>query len=1230
MARTAPVPNIPPIPGMCPGVVVAGGGGDGGGGSAGAGKGGKGKKGAGAKKGKNDPKGDKKNANDNKDGKGKKGDPVDVVTGFVDTQVQDFAFPGPMEFRFRRRYASQNSHRDLGLGHGWSFEYGWRIEADRRRLVVFDDEGSAHPHSIALAKTTGSIDDLGNVLTQEGDRYVLRAPDGDLVRTFAQTVGGARFALVEVRDRNGNSIAMRHDDRGVLRRIVDSAGRELEVDTDGSGRIVSVRTWPADEKRWVQLVRFVYDQNGDLVEAFDPLGHSRKYRYSHHLLVEHVTKNGLHYHWRFDGTAPTSRAIETWGEYPGRVDAAVEDLITPRPAVGPDRRRLKGIFHYRFHYYPNHYTEVEGPYGTSRHYGNEHGLVWKEVKENGGVTTREFDGDGHLLGETNANGATIRYVRDERGRALATTDPFGRTIEFEYDSRGAIVRRTDQDGTQWRYERDPQGNVVSFTRPDGRSEIYVYDHRGLTTEFIDRAGECWRYDHDQHANLIREHAPDGVSVVLVYDWLGRIVEHHDGNGRVTRAAYNDRGDLLQIVHPDGAVDYREYDAEGNLTRREEPGGRVHVLEYGGHDWLAGHTDPLGRKSRYSYDSLGNVVGTVNASGERFHITRNAARDPVGFLEFDGTISSHEYDALGNRKRTIRGGRVSAWEYDGLARPVVAAIGDTEVTYEWDAVGHFVGSSLGAVQRKYDAAGFVVEDATESGSVKYARDPLGRITRVETSEGAAIEYDWSPRGHLLGFRIQGVKARCELDGEGRLTRLDFGDCVHVENSHDPTGRLIAQTIENSRTKASLVSRQYRYDGARDTTEVRDAHWGVTTLERDAASQVRRAVHADPSGTPLLVEDFAYTSLGLPQAIDAGRTRVVAGRGGQVASRDGLPYLYDDAGRLVEIPGDDGPVTLAWSADDLLIETEASGHRAVNRYDSHGRRLRQTTFDANGVVVDETRFLWADEMLVQEISTTRGTTVYAVHLQTFEPLAMHRDGVAYLFVADASSATREAISAAGEVAWRGRYKLYGELLAVDDAKVRQPFRFLGQFADDDTGLVFNRYRFYDPRTGTFASQDPVGLNGGLNPYLYTSNPTDVVDPLGLAVQKSKSPWDSSKETWGEYTSRIGEHAGAGNATGKGGYIPNYPSANQKFPESIHNRIDALGAKHGCHTCKKKPGDSGFQPAGPKHNFTPDHQPPGSLKKGGKFRLYPQCGGCSDASGGSISHQSRKNLTRPGFKS
>jgi RHS repeat-associated protein len=60
--------------------------------------------------------------------------------------------------------------------------------------------------------------------------------------------------------------------------------------------------------------------------------------------------------------------------------------------------------------------------------------------------------------------------------------------------------------------------------------------------------------------------------------------------------------------------------------------------------------------------------------------------------------------------------------------------------------------------------------------------------------------------------------------------------------------------------------------------------------------------------------------------------------------------------------------------------------------------------------------------------------------------------------------------------------------------QNLRFQGQYADAETGLHYNTFRYYDPDIGRFASQDPIGLAGGVNLYQYGPNPIGWIDPWG----------------------------------------------------------------------------------------------------------------------------------------
>ena len=76
-------------------------------------------------------------------------------------------------------------------------------------------------------------------------------------------------------------------------------------------------------------------------------------------------------------------------------------------------------------------------------------------------------------------------------------------------------------------------------------------------------------------------------------------------------------------------------------------------------------------------------------------------------------------------------------------------------------------------------------------------------------------------------------------------------------------------------------------------------------------------------------------------------------------------------------------------------------------------------------------------------------------------------------------------------------YGRTLQDIGEKNFIPFRFQGQYEDEEIGLYYNRFRYYDPEVGQYTQQDPIGLAGG-NPtlYGYVYNTLGEVDPFGLA--------------------------------------------------------------------------------------------------------------------------------------
>ena len=101
--------------------------------------------------------------------------------------------------------------------------------------------------------------------------------------------------------------------------------------------------------------------------------------------------------------------------------------------------------------------------------------------------------------------------------------------------------------------------------------------------------------------------------------------------------------------------------------------------------------------------------------------------------------------------------------------------------------------------------------------------------------------------------------------------------------------------------------------------------------------------------------------------------------------------------------------------------------------------------------------------------------------------------------------------------GQYDTFGKLQGQtvagaakrQGAQYQQPLRYAGQYQDDESGLHYNLFRYYEPEVGRFTTQDPIGLRGGLNLYQYAPNPLMWVDPLGLSNRPNNGKYHIFQE-------------------------------------------------------------------------------------------------------------------------
>jgi RHS repeat-associated protein len=223
-----------------------------------------------------------------------------------------------------------------------------------------------------------------------------------------------------------------------------------------------------------------------------------------------------------------------------------------------------------------------------------------------------------------------------------------------------------------------------------------------------------------------------------------------------------------------------------------------------------------------------------------------------------------------------------------------------------------------------------------------------------------------------------------------------------------------------------------------------------------------------------------------------------------------YTYDAWGNLIEKRvGLNKLQTFSYDCENRLVKAETLINGKLERtgtyrYDSLGRRIGKTS-EINGQT-EHKHFLWQGLRMLRE-ETPWQSSLYVYEPGSYAPLARvdqqegEKQTKLYYFHTDQIGTPLEMTDVDGSIVWQATYKAWGEIEALAVKEVEQNLRFQGQYFDDETGLHYNTFRYYDPGVGRFITQDPIGLLGGDNLYRYVPNPTAWVDSLGLACDK----WD-----------------------------------------------------------------------------------------------------------------------------
>ncbi|MDZ4862348.1 MAG: DUF6531 domain-containing protein, partial [Gemmatimonadota bacterium] len=854
------------------------------------------------------------------------GHPVDVATGRVFTDKVDFELPGPIPLKWERTWYSTSSYCGP-LGHGWHHAYDLALSAGEHAIAVRleDGRGVAFP---ALEVGEEAFDRFERLtLLRDAHGYGLRTRENLLYRF--QPLGGRedRQALSSLETLAGDRIAFYYHANGVLRRIVDSGGRELLLRSDSAGRLIEVLApHPAETASRVSLVRYHYDGEGDLVEVRDALDQRAANVYEYHLLVRELDRNGLSFYFKYDGRDPSARCIRTWG------DGGIYD----HKLVYDDEGRTTRV------------TNSLGHTVTYRHDGA--GLVIKTVDPRGGVCEVEYGAFNEKLCEIDPLGQKTFYKYDDRGDTIEVLGPDGAKLQVRYDALSNPLEAVDPNGGRWTWRYDAAGRLIERVDPLGRVSRFQYQGPRLVA-FVDPAGQSTRLQYDRNSDITAVTTPDGATSRWEYDRLGRTVAAIDPRDNIQRRSIDLLGQVAGLLEPDGNVREFVYDGEGNVVRARDKQHDV-AFTYSGMGRLTSRTE-AGTTVRFAYDTEEQLLAIQNEHGfvYRFELDQNG--DVAVESGFDGIRRVYKRDLAGRVAEVLRAsGLTTAYQYDPAGRVLETKHSDgTKERYQYRRDGELIQAINDACQVRFerDALGQVTKEWQGQYWVASEYDLQGWRVGMRSSLGAVQEIERSGMGDVLRLRHQQLETKggdAQSDWEARFTRDLLGleleralpGGVRSRWQRDRLGRPIQHEVLAGDRKWREV--RYTWEVNDRLRQVVDLQKGMTRYGHDALGNLAWAQYGD-----------GELELRMPDAVGnlfrrEDRRDRKYGRAGELLEATGpegvTRYRYDLEGNLVEkVQPDGGTWQYHWNAAGMLARVERPDGETVGfAYDALGRRAKKT--------------------------------------------------------------------------------------------------------------------------------------------------------------------------------------------------------------------------------------------------------------------------------------------------
>ena len=1077
--------------------------------------------------------------------KNTEGDPVDLVSGDFIQIWPVISIPGLLPIELNRAYYSTQSPKGL-FGSKWGDNWSMSLTLHHGSVDFQDPDGNHYTFLTPSDEVCSRNQRVPHYLLLGNKKTGLWIRDNRHQRLYyfeAQTAKSSHYRLIKISNLQGLSLHFRYNDKGQLNQLIRYDGFQINLHYQYDKLQFIDYTFDSKVQR---LVSCQYDKQGYLSEC-------DAFQQNH--LFHTYTAQGWMTSWRdTDQTELTleydtqGRVIKTYSESGYWCDRFLyDDTLAINTYIDNEGGQT------RYYYNENQQViRVLDPLGReTRTQWQDHRKV-SETNDLGETTKYVYHADGLLAQihlpdgrkvgyEYNDNGQLTCYVSpfgdkwqltyDDKGNLTTVTDPQGRQQAYEYSQHGELLKAIQPNGAQWHYEYNQANQLIKSTNPYQHSSEYQSDELGRLLQVTNALNHTTRYqyskEHDGvNGSLSDILLPDDIHQHIEYDSERRVVAVTDGEGKTTRYRYGPFDLLLATIRPDGTEIRFEYDSLTRLKNVINATGDVYSYERDKAGQIIREVDFAGREIQYRYDRLGRRIATRYPDNHelRYHYDETGLVTEQSIWLVDEiehkclSTTTYQYNERLQLIRVTNPDSVVEFEYNDQGHLCCERVNGQEITHQWD--------------EEHD---MLTQTRFGERELNYAFGQLHELTSLQVNQHAPLQFSYNALGQEFLRQSQaGFANSSHYTATGLLAhqRAGRGTESFLQSLHDNPLQPPMSTD---------VHRGYQYDKAFNLVNIDDARWNRTQYRYNANDQIIETQYSNQferqsekfqydnnlniTEHQFIPSDAQGAFLQLAQQQQKGRvTRRITAKGYQ-------DYHYDINGRLTQkVVHQHGFRAKTWyyqwnTLNQLIACFNPKGECWRYTYDAFGRRLSKSKVVDNRPIsppntpfknkrVQRVDYLWSGDQMVQETPIyADGTPAYDSQIQwlyqpgEITPTARYQRGKLHYVVTDHQGTPREIFSEKGIVSWAGRLNTWGQMAfwqSHDNYADNDPeytechFRFAGQYEDKESGLYYNRFRYYDKDTGQYISPDPIGLLGGFNPYGYVHCPTGWVDPFGLSCK------------------------------------------------------------------------------------------------------------------------------------